>query len=278
MSSAGGADLPGMEKATSADGTPITFDVEGDGPVVVVVGGAFNDRRTWTVLTVALAAQGMTAVTYDRRGRGDSGDTHPYAVEREFEDLQAVVDAVQPGGPVCAHGVSSGGALLLRAADSGLPVARLSVLEPPYRIEGAPPAPEDYTATLERLLAEGDRSGMVEYFQTRAVGLPVEMVQSFKAMPMWPALEAMAHTLVYDAHAMGGDESPLPVDLLARLQVPVLAVTSEGTAGSWLSGTAEAVAGVVPGGRWVRLPGDFHSVPPEVLAPVLADFYGVTGR
>ncbi|WP_448624079.1 alpha/beta fold hydrolase [Geodermatophilus sp. URMC 64] len=262
-----------MEKTTSADGTTIAYDVWGDGPAVVIVGGAFNDRNTWAELGRALADHGLRAVSYDRRGRGDSGDTAPYALEREFEDLTAVVDAVQPGAPVFAHGVSSGGALLLRAVAAGVPISRASVLEPPYRIEGAPPAPENYVGTLQSYIDRGDRSGLVEYFQTRVIGLPAEMVASFKTTPMWPGLEALAPTLVHDAHAMGGDEQSLPVDLLAEVRVPVLGVTSEGTAVPWMSRTVEEVAAAVPDGRWVRLPGGFHEVPPDVLAPALAEFY-----
>src|SRR4051812_40315592 len=132
-----------VEKTTSTDGTTIAYDVWGDGPAVVIVGGAFNDRNTWADLGQALAGEGLRAVSYDRRGRGDSGDTRPYALEREFDDLRAVIDAVSPGEPVCAHGVSSGGGLLFRAIDAGAPVVRASVLEPPFRIEGAPPPPEN---------------------------------------------------------------------------------------------------------------------------------------
>lgn len=262
-----------MEKTTSADGTTIAYDAWGDGPAVVIVGGAFNDRNTWADLARALAGEGLRAVSYDRRGRGDSGDTAPYALEREFEDLRAVIDAVSPGTPVFAHGVSSGGALLLRAVDAGVPVARVSVLEPPYRIEGAPPPPDDYVATLQGYVEREDRAGLVEYFQTRVIGLPPEMVASFKGTPMWQGLEALAPTLVYDAYATGGDDQSLPVEVLGRLGVPVLGVTSEGTAVPWMSRTVEVVAGVVPDGRWVRLPGGFHQVEPAVLAPALAAFY-----
>ena len=262
-----------MEKTTSADGTTIAYDSWGDGSAVVIVGGAFNDRNTWADLAQALAEQGLRGVSYDRRGRGDSGDTRPYAVEREFEDLRAVIEAVSPEGPVFAHGVSSGGALLLRAVDAGVPVARVSVLEVPYRIEGAPPAPDDYVATLRGYVEKDDRAGLVEYFQTRVIGLPPEMVASFKGTPMWQGLEAIAPTLVYDAHAMGGDDQSLPVDVLGRIGIPLLGVTSEGTAVPWMSRTVEVVADAVPFGRWARLPGGFHQVEPAVLAPALAAFY-----
>jgi pimeloyl-ACP methyl ester carboxylesterase len=262
-----------MQRTTSADGTTIAYDAAGEGPLVVIVGGAFNDRGTWAGLVAALAAEGCTAVTYDRRGRGDSGDTAPYAVEREIEDLAAVVSAVGPGGPVYAHGVSSGGALLLRALAADVGVARASVLEVPYRIDGAPAAPDRYIETLSSYVDAGDRDGLVEYFQTRVIGLPPQMVESFKADPMWPKLAALAPTLVYDGHVLGGDDHSLPADLLMGVRVPVLAVTSTGTATSWMGRTSEVLAAALPEGRSVLLEGEFHQVPPPVLAPVLAAFY-----
>jgi pimeloyl-ACP methyl ester carboxylesterase len=261
-----------VETATSADGTTIAYDVGGTGPLVVIVGGAFNDRNTWAELAAALAADGFTAVSYDRRGRGGSGSTEPYAVEREIEDLAAVIAAAGGGEPGYAHGVSSGGALLLRAVAGGLPVTRLSVLEPPYRVPGSPPAPPNYIATLQGYVDGDDRDGLVEYFQTQVVGLPPEMVQSFRGTPMWHALCAMAPTLVYDGLVLGGDDHSFPAEMLAAVRVPVLAVTSSGTAG-WLSQTAEHVAEALPTGEWVRLEGQYHQVPTPVLAPALAAFY-----
>jgi hypothetical protein len=262
-----------MEKTTSADGTTIAYDVWGEGPAAVLVGGAFCDRRTFAELGPALAAEGLTAASYDRRGRGDSGDTAPYAVEREIEDLVAVIEAVSPGRPASVHGVSSGGALVLRAVAAGAPIARASVLEPPYRLADSPPPPEDYIGTLQRFVDADDRAGLVEYFQTRVVGLPAEALEPAKASPMWPALVALAPTVLYDGLCLGGDEQSLPVDLLAGISVPVLGVTSTGTMLPWLSRTADAVAAAVPDGRAVRLDGGFHEVPPAVLAPALAAFY-----
>jgi pimeloyl-ACP methyl ester carboxylesterase len=262
-----------MEKARSADGTAIAYDVWGTGPLVVIVGGAFNDRNNWAELAQEFAAQGFRAVSYDRRGRGDSGNSGPYAVEPEIDDITAVIEAAGSAGPVFAHGVSSGGALLLRALDAGVPATRASVLEPPYRIEGAPPAPENYIATLTSFIERGDRAGLVEFFHTRVVGLPIEMLGPMKGTPMWDSLLAMAPTLVYDGLALGGDDQSLPVSMLGALKVPVLAVTSTGTQLPWLSETAGRVADAVPGGRFLRLPGGFHEVPPPVLVPALAEFY-----
>lgn len=262
-----------MERATSTDGTTIAYDVWGSGPLVVIVGGAFNERNTWAELAQAFAAQGFRAVSYDRRGRGDSGDTQPYAVEREIEDLTAVIEAASSEGPVFAHGVSSGAALLLRVLEAGVPIAKVSVLEPPYRIEGAPPAPENYIGTLKGFVEADDRAGLVEYFHTQVVGLPMEMLEPMKGSPMWEGLLAMAPTLVYDGFAMGGDDQSLPVSMLAGVGVPVLAVTSTGTQMPWLGEAAGEVAQAVPDGRFVKLEGGFHDVPPPVLVPALAEFY-----
>lgn len=261
-----------METTASADGTTIAYDARGSGPLVVIVGGAFNDRGTWAELADSLADDGFTTVSYDRRGRGGSGNTEPYAVEREIDDLAAVIAAAGGDGPVHAHGVSSGGALLLRAVAAGLPMARISALEPPWRAPGAPPPPPRYIATLQSYVDADDRDGLVEYFQRQVVGLPPELVQSFRGTPMWAALTALAPTLVHDGLVLGGDDHALPTDVLAQVGIPSLVVTSSGTAG-WLGQTAEPVAAALPRGEWVRLEGGYHQVPPGVLAPVLAGFY-----
>jgi pimeloyl-ACP methyl ester carboxylesterase len=259
----------------SADGTTIAYDRWGSGPLVVIVGGAFNDRGTWAELAQALAGD-FTVVSYDRRGRGDSGDTEPYAVEREIEDLTAVIADVSATGTAYAHGVSSGGALLLRAIVGGAPVTKASVLEPAYRVGGAPPAPQDYRATLRRLVESGDRGGAVEYFMTRAVGLPSEAVGQMKVTPAWDYLQGMAHTLIYDAEALGGDDHSLPTDLLRDITIPVLTVSSTLTS-PWLASAAEAVARAVPNGRYQRIEGSYHEVPPALLGPALATFYHENG-
>lgn len=263
-----------MERATSTDGTTIAYDTWGSGPLVVIVGGAFNERHAWAELAQALAAEGFRAVSYDRRGRGDSGDARPYAVAREIEDLVAVIDAARDQAePVYLHGVSSGAALVFQALATGVDATAASGIEPPYRIDGAPPAPENYIGTLQEMVDRDDREGLVTYFQTQVVGLPAEMLEPVKQSPFWPAMLAMAPTLVADGLALGGDDHSLPRELLARIDVPVLTVTSTGTQLPWLGQTAERVAGALPHGRAVRLEGGFHEVPAPVLAPVLAEFY-----
>lgn len=264
-----------MKKTNSADGTAIAYDAWGDGALVVIVGGAFNDRAVWSDLAQALAAEGFRAVSYDRRGRGDSDDARPYAVEREIEDISSVIAATRDPADARTflHGISSGGALVLQALAAGVEASAASVLEPPYRVEGSPAPPADYLATLQVMVDRDDRAGLVEYFHTQVVGLPSEMLEPAKQSPMWAGMLAMAPTLVADGLALGGDDQSLPVELLARVRVPVLAVASTGTPVPWMERATEQVAEAVADGRAVRLEGGFHEVPTTVLAPALAQFY-----
>jgi pimeloyl-ACP methyl ester carboxylesterase len=256
-----------METVTSADGTAIAYEVRGEGPTVVLVGGAFNDRNSPADLAEALSRR-YTTVTYDRRGRGDSGDTAPYAVDREIEDLVAIIAVV--GSPARLYGNSSGGVLAMRAAAAGVPVERLAILEPPFRVDGAPPLPHRYRETLVELTAEARHSDAVEYFLTRAVGLPPEAVEQTRRSPAWPAMQRMAPTLVYDTDVTG--DGGLPVALLAEVVTPTLVLGSASSA-PWLRAAASAVAAALPHAEHRSLAGALHSVPPDVLAPALAEFF-----
>jgi hypothetical protein len=263
-----------LQHATSADGTTIAYETYGSGPVVAVVGGAFCDRGSFRDVAQALGALGLTGVTYDRRGRGDSGDTQPYAVQREVEDLTAVIEAAgAPGAPAYAFGVSSGGALVIEAAAGGAPLARAAALEVPYRTEGWPSPPADYIGRLERLEAAGDREGILRFFNTEAVGMPDEMVDGLKGTPMWEPMLSMTYTVKYDGLCLGGDEQDIPAETFAKVTIPFLSVCSSGTQMPWLHDAAQVVARALPDGRAVELPGDFHHVPAATLAPALADFF-----
>jgi len=258
---------PETSTTTSADGTTIAFLAFGQGPAVVIVGGATNRKEDWVELAEALAADGFTGVTYDRRGRGDSGDTRPFAVEREVEDLGAVIDAV--GAPAGVHTVSSGGAVAYRAIAAGVPIATLSAFETPYRVEGAPTPPADYTDHLQELYDADRREDMLAYFMTAGVGQPPEAVEQMKQMPFWEAMVPLGPTVLYDGLQLGGGGTPLPTDLLARIDVPVLCVASTGSP-DWLRDAASAAADVLPDATYTVLEGEFHSAPVSVLAPVLA--------
>ncbi|WP_037306361.1 alpha/beta fold hydrolase [Amycolatopsis orientalis] len=255
-----------IDTVRSEDGTPIVLERRGTGPVVVVVAGASNDRHGDEPLVAELAAE-FSVVTYDRRGRGDSGDTAPYAVEREIEDLAAVVASI--GEPVIVHGISSGGALALLAAASGVPMARLSVFEAPYRGE-AEEVPEGYAAEMRDLVAADRWDDAAALFMTAAVGSPAEAVEEAKATPMWAELRSFAPTLVYDAFVMG--DSKVPAQRLASIAIPVLVVNSNGST-DWLKTAAVVTAEAIPGAKQVQLDGEFHDVPAGRLAPELGAFY-----
>ncbi|HET8988771.1 MAG TPA: alpha/beta hydrolase [Humibacillus sp.] len=263
-----------VQQTASADGTTIAYERYGSGPVVALVGGAFCDRGALRDLAQSLAEQGFTGVTYDRRGRGDSGDTQPYAVQREVEDLTAVIQANrEDSSPAYVFGVSSGGALVIEAIAAGAPIEKGSAIEVPYRSEAWPPAPGDYIGTLERFEASQDREGILHYFNHQVVGMPDEMVDGMVGTPMWEPMLGMTYTVKYDGLCLGGDDQSLPTETLARVTVPFLSVCSSGTAMPWLHDSAGVLADALPQGRAVELPGEFHEVPAPVLAPALAAFY-----
>jgi pimeloyl-ACP methyl ester carboxylesterase len=256
-----------VDTVASQDGTTIAFDRAGDGPPLILVNAGPTDRNVNAALAGLLAAQ-FTVLNYDRRGRGDSGDTAPYAVDREYEDLDAVIDA--GGGPACVFGNSGGGILALEAAARGLAITKLAVWEPPYVLDGTrPPAPKDYQQQLRGLLAVGRRGDMVELFMTQAVGLPAEFVAPLRASPFFPSMEAVAHALVYDAMVVG--DFSLPTGRLATVKAPTLVV--DGGQTPWLTTAADAVASALPDAQRRSLQGQPHNVDAAAIAPVLADFF-----
>ena len=258
---------PQTQTTTSADGTAIAYLAYGEGAPVVIVGGATNRKEDWIELAQALANDGFTGVTYDRRGRGDSGDTRPFAVEREIEDLAAVIDAV--GAPAGVHTVSSGGAVAYRAIAAGVPIATMTAFETPYRVKGAPTPPAEYTDHLQELYDADRRGDMIEYFMTAAVGQPKEAVDQMRQMPFWDDFARLGPTILYDGLQMGGGRTPLPTALLQGIDVPVLCLASTGSP-DWLRDAASAAVDTVSDGTFTVLEGEFHSAPTQAVAPVVA--------
>jgi len=262
-----------MRKVISKDGTAIAFDQSGEGPAVILVGGALSDRSGSAPL-VELLAPHFTVFSYDRRGRGDSGDTAPYAVEREVEDIEALIN--EAGGSAFVYGMSSGAVLALEVA-SKLPtkIKKLALYEPPFIVDDSRPLPpKDYVKQLDELTAAGRRGDAVEFFMTEAVGVPAEYLAQMRDMPMWAAMEEMAHTLAYDGAVMGDTMAgkPLPAQRWASATVPTL-VMDGGESPTWLGNAAQAVAAVLPNARHRTLEGQEHGVAPEALAPVLEEFF-----
>ncbi len=260
------------ETVQSADGTTIAYDRTGTGPALVIVGGALSSRPG-AAAYVPLLAPHFTTITYDRRGRGESGDTAPYAVEREIEDLQALFDAA--GGSAFVYGHSSGGVLSLRATAGGLPVTRIAVYEPPFMIEGTRERPgTDFQARLEAAVAADDRAAAVELFMTEAVGIPAEVVGMIARSPAWPGMLASAHTLPYDT-AIVGDGS-IPVDQLRSITVPTFAMAG-GASPAWAQESVAAVADAVPASMHSTFDGQEHNAAPEIVVPALVEFFLLGG-
>ncbi|MCG5216043.1 alpha/beta fold hydrolase [Streptosporangium sp. KLBMP 9127] len=256
---------------TSADGTTIVFDQSGTGPAVILVTGGFSDRShpIWAGIAAALAPN-FTVFNYDRRGRGDSGDTLPYAMEREIEDLAAVLEAA--GSDAAVFGGSSGGALALQAAASGLAMGKLAVFEPPYIVGDArSPIAPNFEAELADLIAEDRRGDVVARFMVEAAEVPESMLGEMRESPFWAGMEAVAHTLVYEA-AVVGPSSALPADRLASIKVPTL-VLAGGNSAPWMQKAGEAVAEVVPNAEYQVIEGQAHDASPEILAAPLAKFF-----
>ncbi|MDX6347575.1 MAG: hypothetical protein QOF84_2365 [Streptomyces sp.] len=258
-----------MATAISADGTPIAYDRTGQGPPLVVVCGALSGRAAVAPLA-ALLAPDFTVLTYDRRGLGASGDTAPYAVEREIEDLAAVI--AEAGAPASVFGHSSGAALALEAAAHGLEITGLALYEPPFVVDDSRPHPPgDFTERLTELTESGQRNEAVELFLTKGVDLPPAAVAQMRGMPMWPGLAAAAHTLAYNTAIMG--DFSVPAGQADAIEVPAL-VLDGGNSPAWARNAVRAVAGAIPGARRLTMAGQDHGAAPEALAPVLADFFG----
>ena len=265
-----------MEKIYSKDRTVIAFDRRGAGPALILVGGAFQYRATdqGTALLAELLASQFSVYHYDRRGRGDSGDTLPYAVEREIEDIAALIDAA--GGTALLFGMSSGAVLALDAANTlGSKVSKLAVYEPPFVVDAASPAlTTDFTAQLESLLAAGRQGDAVELFMTAAIGMPAEQVASMRRAPFWKSLDAVAPTLAYDNAIMAGVAAgqPLPTDRWPGVTIPTLVVNGGASPADIYNG-ADALAALLPNAQRRILADQTHAVDPNVLAPVLLKFY-----
>jgi pimeloyl-ACP methyl ester carboxylesterase len=260
------------EMTTSADGTPIAFDRAGSGPALVLVGGAWNDRKSPADLAEMLASS-FTVYSYDRRGRGDSGFTEPYAVEREVEDLEAVIEAA--GGSASLFGHSSGGALAIETAARGVSVSKLAVYEPPYIVDDSrPPLPADYIEHLDELTATGERVDVFRYFMTTAVGMPPEMVDQMANSPMIESMLPLAHTVAYDGRVMLRGSMygrPLPAEWRDSVTIPTL-VMDGGNSPAWARNACRALVELLPDVSYRTLEGQDHGASPESVAPVLEDF------
>jgi pimeloyl-ACP methyl ester carboxylesterase len=255
-----------IQTVTSKDGTKLVVDISGSGPAIVLVSGGSVDRGSNAGLADVLKSD-FTVYNYDRRGRGDSGDTLPYAVEREIEDIDAVIAAA--GGTAHLYGTSSGAGLALEATAAGARVDKLVLWEPPYNLDPAGRPPSDAVEQLDRMVAEGRRGDAAEYFMTDMVRMPAEFAAFARSQPWWAAQEAIAHTIAYDARVMG-DYSP-PVATAAKITVPTIILTG-GASFPFMHPTADVLAQAIPNAQTRLLDGQEHNVDPTVLGPAIAEF------
>lgn len=262
-----------MSTLTSKDGTRIAYDRLGQGPALVMVDGALCSRAMGPGSSLAPhLSSHFTVFTYDRRGRGDSTDIPPYAVEREIEDLDAVI--AEAGGSAYVFGLSSGAALALEAAARGSAVTKLALYEAPFIVDDSrAPVPDDIIQQFHVLLAEDRRGDAVRLF-LRQVGAPSVMIALMRFLPVWPKLKAVAHTLPYDMTIMAGHQSgqPLPAGSWAAVTMPTLVLVGEKSP-KWFHNSMEAVALALPNAGLAAAARQTHMVKPKILAPQLTEFY-----
>jgi pimeloyl-ACP methyl ester carboxylesterase len=259
-------------QVVSRDGTTIAYDRLGIGPPVILVLGALCSRALGPGVKLApLLAAEFTVFTYDRRGRGDSGDTQPYAVEREIEDLEALIQ--EAGSSVLVFGHSSGAVLALRAAAHGLPIRKLALYEAPLIVDDSRAPLVKEWADIASFIAEGRRSDALKVF-LKAVGAPAFAIAVMRWLPIWRKIAAVAHTLPYDGALTQEFQKgePLPKGRWTSVTAPALAIAG-GKSAAWMRNGAQAVARTLPNAHFHELAGQTHDVSAKALAPLLRDFF-----
>lgn len=266
-----------MYFVTSKDGTKIAYDKIGQGPALILIAGAFSYRKfPQQVELASLLSEYFTVYNYDRRGRGDSGDTQPYNVNREVEDLQALID--EAGGSAYVWGLSSGAALALRAAEKGVNITKLALHEPPFvvKVEDRKP-PKDFTKHTTILISNNNRGEAIKYFMTKGMGAPTLIVSMMRIMPgVWSKLMAVAHTLPYDAALLDGymEGKKLPAERWSSITIPTLVL--EGTESpSSLRHSAQELANVLPNAKLLSKKGLGHTkkLDTKMISPELSAFF-----
>ncbi len=271
-----------MKTVTSKDGTRIAYEQLGSGPPLLLVDGAFCGRGFGPMAKLAaLLSAHFTVIHYDRRGRGDSGNTAPYAVARELEDIQALVDAA--GGSVAMYGISSGAVLAARAVAHGVNVKKLFLYEPPLALDGTHhPSPADFIEQIDSMLANSNPNAAVKLFM-KVVGMPAFAIAIMRWVPgVWPKLRAVAPTLRYDFAVLGDTQrgGPLPAelkDVLANIHIPVR-VGAGGKSLPWMHHAAKTVAAGIAGATTTVIPGQDHKLGEKAAAPVLLEFFGAAEK
>ncbi|WP_188454821.1 alpha/beta fold hydrolase [Virgibacillus oceani] len=259
-----------MNKVISKDGTRIVYEKIGTGLPVILVDGAMCYRASGPMRPLAsLLSKWFTVYTYDRRGRGESSDTQPYKIKREIEDLEALIG--EAGDTAFVYGISSGAVLALKAAGAlGSKIQKLALYEPPFTFgEDARVASESYTNSLNELLSAGRNGDAVELFM-KNVGIPEKVIVGMRQSPMWSQSEALAPTLAYDDAIMG--DGTVPIDDAKAVAIPAL-VLDGGSSPLFMHEAADSLNESMPSARRYTVKEQTHDVDPEVLAPILQEFF-----
>lgn len=265
-----------MSIVVSKDNTTISFDKSGQGPVVILVAGALSDRSDTTKLA-GLLAENFTVINYDRRGRGESGDGVSYAVEREIEDIESLID--EAGGSASIFGSSSGAVLALEATNRLNGKIKKQVLyEPPFIVDNSqPPVPRDLTTRIKEFVFTNRRGDAVKHFFSKGMNIPTIGVFIMRFMPGWSKMTSMAHTILYDLAIMEGTQEgqPLPATRWSASTVPTLVLTGEKSEAFFHTG-ARALASVLPNTQHQILKGQHHGsvvMAPKAFVDVLVEFF-----
>ena len=265
-----------MARTVSLDGTAIAFDRFGEGQPLILVDGALCSRAFGPMPALApLLARHFTVYIYDRRGRNESGDTPPYTVDREVEDLASMIDVA--GGSAFVYGISSGAALALEAARRGLRIRKLALYEAPFIVDASrPPQPPDFLARLEQTIRSNRRGDAVKLF-LQLVGVPRIATMVMPLMPVWSKLKAAAHTLPYDIRIVAHNQQgrPLRPEAYSSISVPTL-ILDGGKSPAWIRNGMRALANVLPSAAYQTIPGQTHNVKAAALAPALIGFFNAS--
>lgn len=263
-----------MNKVISKDGTSIAYDKIGNGPALILVDGALCYRASGPNGPLATQlAQNFSVITYDRRGRGESDEKKPYTIEREVEDIAALIN--EAGGSVFLYGISSGAVLSLEAASRIPNIKKLALYEAPFIVDNSrSPVPVDYLERLNELLAANRRGDMIKLFMRKGVGVPAFFVAMMQIMPAWSKLKSVAHTLPYDTILTIDYQKgkPLSAKKWESVNIPTLVVNG-GKSHAWIRNAMHSLAKVLPNAKHRTLEGQSHIVKPEVLAPMLEEFF-----
>ena len=259
-----------MNTITSKDGTKIAYNKSGNGPAVILVDGAFCSKDFGpTPKLVPVLANYFSVISYDRRARGDSSDKQPYLVQREIEDIEALMNVA--GGTAHLYGVSSGAVLSIQAVASGLPVKKMALFEPPYYTESRRHKPPlDAEQQLKKMIAEGRKKDAVKFYLRKVIGVPAIVPFILRLTSNWSKMIANANSLPYDVAVMGN--FIIPNEMLASINIPTMVIASAKSPQSLLK-PAQLVAKALPTCQHKILKGQIHNVPPKILVPVLVGFY-----